>query len=140
FDNEMAGSMHGANKYGLTDKGKELVKRMQEKKVLIDLAHASPKVIDDVLALATRPVVVSHTGVKGTCNNTRNLSDDQLKAVALNGGIIGIGFWDTAICGRDAGAIVRSVRHAVRVAGIDHVALGSDYDGAVVMPFDATGM
>jgi microsomal dipeptidase-like Zn-dependent dipeptidase len=140
FDNEMAGSAHGAAKYGLTEKGRELVRRMEQKKVFIDLAHASPQVIDDVLAMATRPVIVSHTGVKGTCNNTRNLGDDHLRKIASNGGVIGIGFWDTAVCGRDAAAIARAIHHAANVAGIDHVALGSDYDGAVTVPFDTTGV
>jgi len=140
FDNEMAGSAHGVEKYGLTDKGRELVRRMEEKRMLVDLAHASPKTIDDVLKMATRPVIVSHTGVKGTCDNTRNLSDDQLRAIARNGGIVGVGFWDTAVCGRDASAIAKAIRHAVGVMGVDHVALGSDYDGAVDEPFDATGI
>ena len=53
--------------------------------MIVDLAHASSRTIDDVLAMATRPVVVSHTGVKGTCNNNRNLSDDQIRAVAAKG-------------------------------------------------------
>ncbi len=140
FDNEMAGSAHGVEKYGLTDKGRELVKRMEEKKVFIDLAHASPKTIDDVLKMAKRPVIVSHTGVKGTCDNMRNLSDDQLRAIAQNGGIVGIGFWDTAVCGRDAAAIAKAIHHAVNIMGVDHVALGSDYDGAIEAPFDATGV
>jgi microsomal dipeptidase-like Zn-dependent dipeptidase len=140
FDNEMAGSAHGVEKYGLTDKGRELVKRMEEKHVFIDLAHASPKTIDDVLRMATRPVIVSHTGVKGTCDNTRNLSGDQLSAIGRNGGIVGIGFWDTAVCGRDAAAIAKAIRHSVGVVGVDHVALGSDYDGAIEAPFDATGV
>jgi microsomal dipeptidase-like Zn-dependent dipeptidase len=140
FDNEMAGSAHGVEKYGLTDKGKQLVKRMEEKRVFVDLAHASPKTIDDVLRMATRPVIVSHTGVKGTCNNTRNLSDDQLRAIGRNGGIVGIGFWDTAVCGRDAAAIAKAIRHAANIMGVDHVALGSDFDGAVETPFDATGV
>ncbi|HEY7181717.1 MAG TPA: dipeptidase [Blastocatellia bacterium] len=140
FDNEMAGSAHGVEKYGLTDKGRELARRMEEKRVFIDLAHASPKTIDDVLRIATRPVIVSHTGVKGTCDNTRNLSDDHLKAIANNGGIVGIGFWDTAVCGGDAAAIAKAIRHAANVMGVDHVALGSDFDGAVEAPFDATGM
>jgi microsomal dipeptidase-like Zn-dependent dipeptidase len=90
--------------------------------------------------MARRPVVVSHAGVRGTCDNTRNLSDAQLRAVAANGGVVGIGFWDTATCGTDARAIARSIAHAVRVAGPDHVALGSDFDGAVATPFDATGV
>jgi microsomal dipeptidase-like Zn-dependent dipeptidase len=140
FDNEMAGSAHGAEKYGLTDKGRELARRMEEKRVFIDLAHASSKTIDDVLRTASRPVIVSHTGVKWTCNNTRNLSDDQLKAIADNGGVAGVGFWDTAVCGNDAGAIAKAIRHAANVMGVDHVALGSDYDGAVEAPFDASGM
>lgn len=140
FDNEMAGSAHGVNRYGLTDKGKELIKRMEEKKILIDLAHVSPNSILDVLAVAKRPVIVSHTGVKRTCDNTRNLSDSQIKAISLNGGVIGIGYWDTATCGNDAGAIARAIRHTVNIAGIDHVALGSDFDGAIVAPFDTTGI
>jgi len=139
FDNEMAGSAHGVEKYGLTDKGRELLKRMEEKKVFVDLAHASPKTIDDVLSMATRPVIISHTGVKGTCNNTRNLSDDQLRAIGRNGGIVGVGFWDTAVCGRDAAAIAKAIRYTVNAIGVDHVALGSDYDGAVEEPFDTTG-
>jgi membrane dipeptidase len=140
FDNEMAGSAHGVEKYGLTDKGRELARRMEEKRVFIDLAHASPKTIDDVLRIATRPVIVSHTGVKGTCDNRRNLSDDHLKAIANNGGIVGIGFWDTAVCGGDAAAIAKAIRHATNLMGVDHVALGSDFDGAIEAPFDATGM
>jgi membrane dipeptidase len=140
FDNEMAGSAHGVKKYGLTDKGRELVWRMEEKRVFIDLAHASPDTINDVLRIAAQPVIVSHTGVKATCDNTRNLSDDQLKAIANNGGIVGIGFWDTAVCGNDAAAIARAIRHAADVMGVDHVALGSDYDGAIEAPFDATGI
>ena len=79
FDNEMGGSAHGIEKYGLTEKGKEMVKRMEQKGMLVDVAHASSKAIDDVLAIATKPVVVSHTGVKGTCDNNRNLSDNNSK-------------------------------------------------------------
>jgi membrane dipeptidase len=140
FDNEMAGSAHGVDKYGLTDKGRELLWRMEEKRVFIDLAHASPKTIDEVLRIAAQPVIVSHTGVKGTCDNRRNLSDDQLKAIANNGGIVGIGFWETAVCGRDASAIAKAIRYAANIMGVDRVALGSDYDGAIEAPFDATGV
>jgi len=140
FDNEMGGSAHGVAKGGLTEQGKILVERMQEKGVFIDLAHASPHVIEDVLQLARRPVFVSHTGVKGTCNNSRNLSDEQLKGIALTGGVVGIGYWDTATCGRDAKAIARAIRYTVDLIGADHVALGSDFDGAVEAPFDTTGL
>ncbi|HEX4949154.1 MAG TPA: dipeptidase [Blastocatellia bacterium] len=140
FDNEIGGSAHGVNKAGLTTIGKEVIQRMEAKKMLVDIAHASSATIDDVLALATRPVMVSHTGVKGTCNNNRNLSDEQLVRIARTGGVIGIGHWDTAVCGTDANAVARAIRHAVNIAGINHIGLGSDFDGAVTEPFDTTGL
>lgn len=140
FDNNIGGSAHGINKGGLTALGKELIRRMEATKMLVDVAHASPTTIDDVLAIATRPVMVSHTGVKGTCDNKRNLSDDHLRRIAKTGGVIGIGYWETAVCGTDAKAIAKAIRHAVTVAGVDHVGLGSDFDGAVAEPFDTTGL
>ena len=140
FDNDLGGSAHGLAKGGLTAKGKEMVKRMQAKGMIVDVAHASSKVIADVLEISTRPIFVSHTGVKGTCDNTRNLSDEQLRGIAMTGGLIGIGYWETAVCGKDAKAIARAVRHAANVAGVEHVSLGSDFDGAVAEPFDTTGL
>lgn len=140
FDTEMGGSAHGIEKGGLTEKGREMIRLMEARGMIVDLAHASPTQIDDVLAIATRPVVVSHTGVKGTCDNRRNLSDEQLRAIAAKGGLIGIGYWETATCGRDAAAIARAQRHVADTIGIDHLALGSDFDGAVEVPFDATGL
>jgi membrane dipeptidase len=140
FDNDIGGSAHGVEKGGLTEKGREMIRRMEEKKMIVDLAHASPRTIEDVLAMATRPLVISHTGVKGTCDNTRNLSDAQLKAIAGKGGVIGIGFWDTAVCGADARAIAHAIRYTANLVGVDHVALGSDNDGAVTAPFDISGV
>jgi microsomal dipeptidase-like Zn-dependent dipeptidase len=140
FDNEWAGSAHGRGKRGLTAAGRHLIRRLEQRRILLDLAHASPAAIDDALSLSTRPVLVSHTGVRGTCDNRRNLSDAHVRAVAATGGVIGIGFWDTAVCGTDEDAIARAVVHAARVGGIDHVGLGSDFDGAVTTPFDAGGL
>jgi membrane dipeptidase len=138
-DTAVAGSAAGMSKGGLTALGREWVRRMEAKHMLIDLAHASPATLRDVTGIAARPVIVSHTGVKGTCNNPRNLSDDELRALAKTGGVIGIGLWETATCGADARATARAIRYAVNVAGADHVALGSDFDGAVTTPFDASG-
>ena len=139
FDNDIGGSAHGVDQYGLTEKGRDVIRRMEAKGILVDVAHASSRTVDDVLAMATRPMVVSHTGVKGTCDNERNLTDEQLRAIAKTGGVIAIGFWDTAVCGEDARSIARAVRYAANVAGIDHVALGSDFDGSVRVPFDTSG-
>jgi microsomal dipeptidase-like Zn-dependent dipeptidase len=108
--------------------------------MIVDLAHASAQTIDDVLASATRPVVASHTGVRGVADNARNLPDDQLRGIAATGGMVGIGFWPTACGGEDAAAIARSIVYAMSVAGIDHVGLGSDFDGGVAVPFDASGL
>jgi membrane dipeptidase len=140
FDNDIGGSSAGVHKTGLTEKGREWVRQMEARHMIVDLAHASAKTIDDVLAIANHPVVVSHTGVKGTCDNTRNLSDEQIRAVAAKGGLIGIGYWDTATCGTDARAIVKAMRYVSDRVGVEHVALGSDFDGAVTVPFDTTGV
>jgi membrane dipeptidase len=140
FDNEWGGSAHGIHKGGLTELGKEMVRKLESKHILLDLAHASPALIEDALKIATRPMVVSHTGVKGTCNNARNLSDEEIKAIAAKGGVIGIGYWDTAVCGSNAAAIARAIRYTADVAGVEHVGLGSDFDGFVTTPFDVTGL
>ena len=138
FDNEFAGSAHGARKGGLTDKGRELVRRMEERGVLVDLAHVSPAAVDDVLAMATKPTVVSHGGVAGTCANARTLSDAQVRGIAAGGGVIGIGYWETAICGREPRHVVAAMRYVIGLVGDDHVGLGSDYDGATKVGFDTS--
>ena len=138
-DTAIGGSSAGMTKGGLTALGREWVRQMEARHMIIDLAHASPATVRDVTALATRPLLVSHTGVRGTCNNPRNLSDDELRAVAKTGGVIGIGLWETATCGNDARAAARAIRYAVNIIGVDHVALGSDFDGSTTMPFDSSG-
>lgn len=140
FDNTFGGSAHGVVQGGLTAAGREMVERMEARSMIVDVAHASAGTIDDILAMAKRPIVASHTGVRGVADNARNLSDDQLRAIADGGGLVGIGFWPTACGGDDAAAIARSIRYAIDVAGVEHVALGSDFDGGVTVPFDASGM
>jgi microsomal dipeptidase-like Zn-dependent dipeptidase len=139
-DNAFAGSAHGVEKGGLTARGRELVAEMERRSILVDVAHASSRTIDDVLAVARRPVVASHTGVRGMADNARNLTDEQLRGIAATSGLVGIGFWPTACGGDDAAAIARSIAYAVDVAGAEHVGLGSDFDGAVPVPFDTSGM
>lgn len=140
FDNEVGGSAHGLEKGGLTPLGRQVITRLEEKSMLVDLAHASRPLIDDVLAMAKRPVLVSHTGVEGTCAGTRNLSDKHLQAIAATGGVIGIGYWSTAVCDTSVAAIVKAIRYAADKIGVEHVALGSDFNGTVQTPFDVTGL
>lgn len=140
FDNEVGGSAHGLEKGGLTPLGRQVIARLEEKRMLVDLAHASKALIDDVLKVATRPVLVSHTGVEGTCPGPRNLSDEHLQRIAATGGLIGIGYWDAAVCETSVGAIVRAIRYSADKIGVEHVALGSDFNGTVHTPFDTTGL
>lgn len=136
FDTDLAGSMAGEKKGGLTPLGAEVVREAEKRGMVIDVAHGSPAAYADVLKIATRPVVVSHGGVKGTCDTPRNLSDDQLRALAANAGVVGIGYWDAAICQPTPDATAKAILHAVKVAGIDHVGLGSDFDGGTTVGFD----
>jgi microsomal dipeptidase-like Zn-dependent dipeptidase len=139
-DNAVAGSAHGLHKQGLTPLGRRLIPRMEALGITIDLAHASPAAMADTLALATKPLVVSHGGAEGNCRGPRNLPDDTLRRIAANGGVIGIGFWEGAICDASVQGIVDALLYAIQVAGIDHVGLGSDFDGSVATPFDASGL
>jgi membrane dipeptidase len=136
-DTEFGGSAHGAVKGGLTSRGREMVRLMEARGVILDLAHASSTTIDDALEIAARPVVASHTGVRGVLDNARNLPDAQLDGIAATGGLVGIGFWPWACGGGDAASIARSIAYAVDRIGPAHVSLGSDWDGAVPVPFDA---
>ncbi len=140
FDNALGGSAHGMEKQGLTEFGRRVIRRMEELRITVDLAHAAPALIDDVLDITTRPVLVSHTGVKGTCEGSRNLSDEHVRRIAATGGVIGIGFWDGAVCEIDPRSIVRAIRHVAKLAGVDHVGLGSDFDGGTHTSFDTTGL
>ena len=139
FDNRLSGSAHGVRKGPLTEFGRRAIVRMQELGILVDVAHASEAAIDDIVSMSIAPIVSSHGGVKGTCNNPRNLSDRHIQAIAKSGGLVSIGYWKTAICGENAHAIAKAIRYVTDLVGIDHVALGSDYDGSVVVPFDAAG-
>lgn len=139
FDNEWAGSAHGINKSGLTEKGIQLIKKMDSLHITIDLAHSSQKTIDDVFKYYNGPILVSHTGVKGICDNQRNLSDKHLVEIGKRNGLVGVGLWETAVCGKDAAATAKTIKYVVDKIGIDKVALGSDWDGAYEMHFDVTG-
>ena len=140
FDNEIGGSAHGMDKGGLTPFGRQVVQRLQERRLIVDLAHASPRVIDEVLAISRRPLIVSHTGVQGVCPGPRNLSDAHIRAIAATGGVIGIGYFKGAVCELSLDKIVQSIRYVAQLVGIRHVALGSDFDGAIKAVFDTTGL
>lgn len=136
FDNEASGSMHGEEKGGLTDLGREVFAEMERRGVVVDIAHASHPAIAEMLALATRPVVASHGGVQATCDVNRNLTDDEIRGVAATGGVVGIGYWDAAVCELTPAAVVDAIEHVIAVGGIQTAALGSDYDGSTTVAWD----
>ncbi|MCR2834359.1 dipeptidase [Parerythrobacter lacustris] len=138
FDNDLAGSMHGLEKGGLTDKGRAAIRRMEDMGMVVDIAHCSHACVVDILAMARRPVVSSHGGVQATCKVNRNLTDAEIRGVAKTGGIIGVGYWEGAVCSTSPRATAKAMRHIRDLVGIEHVALGSDYDGAVTVRFDTS--
>lgn len=138
FDNALGGSLHGIDKGGLTPFGREVVRAIDARGGIIDVAHASPAVVEDVLDLVETPLVVSHTGMQGACDSPRNISDALMRRIADAEGIVGIGYWEGAVCGTQPKDVVANIRHAIDLLGADHVSLGSDYDGATEVAFDAS--
>jgi membrane dipeptidase len=127
---------------GLSDFGKGYVRRMNEKNILVDLAHISKKGFWDAVAVhdKSKPIVVTHTGVEGVNPHWRNIDDDQLRAIAGSGGTVGIMYHQPYIAPsfreRGVAAVAAHIAHAVKVIGDEHVSLGSDWDGFILPPRD----
>jgi membrane dipeptidase len=138
FDNDLSGSMHGLKKGGLTPLGRQIVRDMEAKGMVVDIAHASHAAVAEILTMAKMPVVSSHGGVQATCKVNRNLTDEEIKGVAKTGGVVGIGYWDGAVCDVSPASIARAIQHVRDLVGIDHVGLGSDYDGSTTVAFDTS--
>lgn len=138
FDNELGGSLHGVSGAGLTEFGRAAVREAEEMGLIVDVAHSSEAVVRDVLSIARNPLIVSHTGLRGHCDSPRNLPDDLMKEIAARGGLIGVGFWDGAVCAATLDSIVGAIVYAIDLVGVEHVALGSDFDGATTTPVDAS--
>jgi len=129
---------------GLTGFGRDYVRRLDEKRILVDLAHINREGFFDAVAVHDRslPLVVTHTGVSGVHPHWRNLDDEQLRAIADTGGTIGVmyqsSFLGDAYWGGRSESVVRHLEHIVNTVGEDHASLGSDWDGAICPPRDLT--
>ena len=140
FDNELGGSAHGVSKKGLSDFGKEVILKMDELGMIIDISHSSSQIILDIQKISSSPLLTSHSGVDGTCPSNRNLSDEELRMVAKSGGLVGIGFFELATCANTIQSIVDAMLHVKKIIGVEYLTLGSDFDGSVNTPFDVTGL
>ncbi len=118
---------------GLTEFGVALVKEANSLGIMVDIAHLAPAGVRDVLALSEAPVVDSHANARAVCDHPRNLSDEQLEALAAKGGVVGVVFVPNFVAAererQSVEGLLDHVGHIVKVAGVDHVGLGSDFDG-----------
>lgn len=122
------GAAKASEDTGLTEFGREVVARLEEKRVLVDLSHGGPKTIDGALEAASRPLAITHTGCRALADLPRNVTDAQLKKLADKGGVAGIYFMPFLKVGAQpyAEAVVAHIEHAINVAGEDHVGIGCD--------------
>jgi microsomal dipeptidase-like Zn-dependent dipeptidase len=139
FDNRLGGSLHGESQSGLTPFGEKAVRSMTKKGIMIDVAHSSEATVRDTLRVSDgAALIVSHTGFNGHCASPRNISDETMALITEAGGLIGVGFWADVTCGEGINAIADAIRYGIDQFGIDHIALGSDWDGSVTTPIDAS--
>ena len=138
FDNKLGGSLHGLSGDGLSNFGIDAINEMIRLGIMIDVSHSSEKVVEDVLRITNQPLLVSHTGLYGHCQSSRNISDVLMQKIASKGGLIGIGYWNGAVCGNTPKAIADAIRYGIDLVGSNHIALGSDFDGAVMPAFDTS--
>lgn len=132
---------------GMKPFGRDLVRELERMKIMVDLAHVAPGCFRDAIKMVTKPVIISHIGIAAVHKHWRNLTDDQLRMVAETGGVIGIMFQPHFLCDNfwscSMDTLVAHIEHCMEVAGEDHVALGSDYDGMITTPEgleDVTGL
>jgi membrane dipeptidase len=147
--NNWADSSGDAKRHnGLTEFGREVVREMNRLGMMVDISHVSDKTFYDVIEVARAPVIASHSSARAIYNHPRNMTDDMLRAVAKNGGVVMVNFFDQFLDPRKAeskkrtvpplrtplSVLIDHIDHIAKVAGIDHVGLGSDFDGGITLP------
>jgi microsomal dipeptidase-like Zn-dependent dipeptidase len=143
FDNALGGSLHGIGNAGLSPFGRDVVTAISRHNLVLDLAHSSPQVAEDVVAMTDMPLIVSHTGIYGNCPVKRNFPDALMPKIVSNGlsaggGVVGSGYWADVTCDDSPAGVAKTIKAAIDLLGEDHVSLGSDYDGTVKTAFDTS--
>lgn len=135
-------------KYGLNDFGEQVVKKMNRLGMIVDVSHVGEQTFWDVMRLTTKPVIASHSSVYSLCPVFRNLKDDQIKAIAKNGGVIHINFFSGFLDSTykkggpraDFSLVIDHINYIVKLVGVDHVGIGSDFDGIESTPKQLDGV
>jgi membrane dipeptidase len=142
YDNALATSSGagGDGTRGLTDAGREVVHRVHARGGVVDVSHASDAATDEMIALAKKdgaPVVATHSNARSLAPHPRNLTDDQIRRIGETGGVVGVNFHSRFLTARGRarlGDVVEQIQHMTSVAGVDHVAIGSDFEGDILPP------
>jgi membrane dipeptidase len=124
---------------GLNNFGRQVIKTMDSLGMIIDVSHTGIKTIEDILAETKNPIIASHSGCRALRNHTRNLTDDQIRAIAAGGGVIGVVFYTSFLSTASASnvnidTVVKHIDYIKNLVGIDHIGIGSDYDGGITAP------
>ncbi|MBM6992240.1 MAG: membrane dipeptidase [Prevotella sp.] len=132
-DNDICDSARGSNMHnGVSQFGEKVIHRMNEEGIMVDLSHASEKSFYDALDISSTPIVCSHSNSRALCDVLRNLTDDQMRALARKGGVAHTTFYQGFLRkGTEATVldVIDHLEHAIAVMGIDHVGIGTDFDG-----------
>ncbi|AGB18258.1 dipeptidase [Thermoanaerobacterium thermosaccharolyticum] len=136
--NDLGDGILGSDNYGITAFGKDVIKEMNRLGMIVDVSHLNERGFWDAINICEKPLIASHSDCKALCRHPRNLSDDQIKAIAAKGGVIGINFCPDFL--RDDGNasvedVLDHIEHIVNLVGVEHVGFGSDFDGIEKTPF-----
>lgn len=136
--NDLGDGVSGSESCGLTSFGKDVIKEMNRLGMIVDVSHLNERGFWDAINICEKPLIASHSDCKALCNHPRNLNDDQIKAIAAKGGVIGINFCPDFLRDDDNASIedvLDHIEHIVNLVGINHVGFGSDFDGIEKTPF-----
>ena len=137
-DNDICDSHKGNHEHnGLSEFGKRVVERMNKVGMMVDLSHASEKSFWDALECSSKPIICSHSSSRALCDHTRNLTDEQMRALARSGGVAQVCMYSGFLKKEEDATVIDAVRHIMHmidVMGVDHVGIGSDFDGGGGIP------
>lgn len=143
YANELGDGAEIQRNVGLTGFGKDVVKLMEKKGMIVDISHADPRTFEDCLDISTKPVIASHSNARKICDHMRNLYDWQITAIKKTGGVVGINFYTEFINSDPKPGIlslIRHIEHICEVAGEDTVGIGADFDGMESLPQGISGV